>query len=101
MIVADGPLSKTLNDTVETLKSKHDNLKYYELDTNQGVGAASNYGIKKSKNELIAKMDADDISTPDRFEKQIAEFEKDKELALLGGQIEEFSDNNCVKIIIV
>jgi hypothetical protein len=47
-------------------------------------------GLLQAKNELIARMDADDISAANRFEVQIAAFNDDPELALLGGQITEF-----------
>ena len=49
--------------------------------------------MKKCSNELIARMDTDDIAEPNRFELQIKEFEQDKELTLCGGQIAEFADN--------
>jgi len=99
VVVGDGPLSAKLNSAIKDLKKKHENLHYYELPTNQGVGAASNFGIDKCRNALIAKMDADDISTPDRLEKQIAEFVKDQDLVLLGGQIEEFANNDPENIV--
>jgi hypothetical protein len=38
-------------------------------------------------------MDSDDICYPDRFEKQLAIFEAQSELALLSGYIDEFNDN--------
>ena len=38
-------------------------------------------------------MDADDISTPDRFEKQIKLFKQDSQLSIVGGNITEFVDN--------
>ena len=34
------------------------------------------------KHELVARMDADDISVPDRFECQLCQFEKDLELSV-------------------
>ena len=38
-------------------------------------------------------MDADDISVPERFEKQLTVFENDKKLSVVGGNISEFIDN--------
>lgn len=44
-------------------------------------------------------MDADDISVSDRLEKQVNEFQADQDLVLLGGQIEEFADNNPEHVV--
>ena len=49
-----------------------------------------NEGLKKARNELVARMDSDDICKPNRCEKQLKEFEKDKELSICGCNIDEF-----------
>ena len=46
-------------------------LNYHKLDQNQGVANALKIGLEKCSYELIARMDADDVSLPTRFEKQI------------------------------
>ena len=38
---------------------------------NMGLAIALNQCLKKSRGEYIARMDADDLSKPERFEKQI------------------------------
>lgn len=43
----------------------------------EGITGALNKGIKKAKGKYIARMDADDISLPERFEKQINCLNKD------------------------
>lgn len=44
-------------------------------------------------------MDADDVSVPDRIEKQVHEFQSDNHLAALGGQIEEFANNDPNNVV--
>ncbi|MEZ6093584.1 MAG: glycosyltransferase family 2 protein [Pirellulaceae bacterium] len=58
-----------------------------EHQTNQGQQAAANRGIELAEAELIARMDADDISALDRLEKQIAFMDANPEVGILGGQI--------------
>lgn len=58
-----------------------------------GLGLALNEGIKVCKNELIARMDADDISLPTRCEKQVIEFERNRDLDIIGCPVIEFVDN--------
>jgi glycosyltransferase involved in cell wall biosynthesis len=50
-------------------------IKYYREDENKGIVFQLNKGISLSKGKYIARMDADDVSLPDRFEKQIYFFE--------------------------
>ena len=92
IIVEDGPLTSELNDTIEKwcrflpiLSLKH--------DSKIGVHNAWNLGLKKSSNELIARMDTDDIALSDRFDKQITFMKNKPEITLLGGQILEFQDS--------
>ncbi len=91
VIVQDGPLTDPLYDACDKLKNKYSNIRYIKLKQNQGLGIALQYGVKACKNELIARMDTDDISVPDRFEKQLKEFSINSSLSLCGGFIEEFS----------
>lgn len=47
---------------------------------------------------MIALMDADDLSVPDRFEKQLAVFVQNPSLSIVGGNIQEFigTPDKCV-----
>ena len=90
----DGVLTEELYVVVEKYHQKYPTIfKTYALKENQGLGKALNFGIDKCSNELIARMDTDDIAEPNRFELQTQEFIKNKEITLCGGQIAEFIDN--------
>ena len=65
-------------------------LKTVYLPTNQGHGNARRASLTNCSNELIALMDADDISVKNRFEKQLSAFRNDKSVDIVGGQITEF-----------
>ncbi len=93
VIVCDGPLTKELDAVLETVVSENPGLfQILRLPENVGVGLAAQAGLAVCKNELIAKMDADDIALPDRCEQQLACFAANPDLAILGGYIEEFDN---------
>lgn len=94
VIVKDGPLTKELENVLEEFDSKYPGLfKFITSEKNIGLGMALNLGLKNCKNELVARMDTDDISLPYRCEKQLKAFEEDEELVLLGTMVNEFIDN--------
>lgn len=96
VLVEDGKLTNELQTVITEYSQNYpDIFKTYVLQQNQGLGKALNFGMQKCSNELIARMDTDDIAEPNRFELQIKELEQDKELALCGGQIAEFADNQA------
>lgn len=92
VIVCDGLLSDDLYQILETYKNKN-YIHIVQLDKNVGLGLALNEGLKICKNELVARMDADDISYPERCECELKEFEKDTNLKMVGTFIEEFSED--------
>lgn len=96
VIVKDGPLTKELEAILDEYSSKYNFIHVCGYEANKGLGAALNFGLAKCKNELVARMDTDDISLPNRFEKQIAAFNKDPELGILGSDILLFSDDENV-----
>jgi glycosyltransferase involved in cell wall biosynthesis len=94
VIVADGELTNELNDTLDSYLEKYPGLfKIVRLEKNVGLGKALQRGVTECKNSLIARMDDDDISYPNRCEIQLREFEKDASLDLVGGYIDEFYDD--------
>ena len=97
VIVKDGPLTKELDDCIEDFQRQHPKLfKILTFKKNRGLGLALRDGVKACKYEYIARMDSDDISKLDRFEKQFNYLQEHPEIALLGTWITEFSkdENN-------
>lgn len=92
VLVVDGPVTDTLDEII-TDYEKLDIFNVIRLPENVGHGNARRIGLEGCKNELVALMDADDISVPERFEKQLTVFENDKKLSVVGGNISEFIDN--------
>lgn len=91
VLVEDGKLT----DQLESVILKHQsnfgaNLRVIRSVRNQGLGLALRLGTKFVSNEWIARMDSDDISVPNRFEKQLDEIIRRPEIAVIGGQIDEF-----------
>lgn len=92
VIVKDGPLTKELDDCIEDFQKQNSKLfKILSFKENRGLGLALRDGVKACKYEYIARMDSDDISKPDRCEKQFNYLQKHPETALLGTWITEFS----------
>ncbi len=55
---------------------------------NRGLTPSLNIGLKVCRGEFIARMDGDDICHRQRFEKQIAAFQENPQLVLLGSEVE-------------
>jgi glycosyltransferase involved in cell wall biosynthesis len=91
VVVADGPLTHDVNQILEKYKLTHSNkLRVIPLKSNQGLGAALRVGVKACSYDLIARMDADDISSEDRFEHQINYFYENPQTDVLGSYVKEF-----------
>ncbi len=89
VLVVDGPVTEEL-DTI--IKEYEQNLvfKVIRLKKNMGHGNARRIGFENCDYDLIALMDADDISAPDRFMLQLDCFKKNENLDICGGNITEF-----------
>lgn len=94
VLVCDGPLNEALDSVIEEMQQKFgEKLNVVRLDKNGGLGKALNIGIKQCKNELIARMDSDDTSYPDRCERQLKVFAEKPEIVISSGIVEEFSES--------
>ncbi len=91
VIVKDGPLPAKLDEELKMWIGKNPYLyTIVPLKENRGLGIALAEGIQYCRNELVARMDTDDIAVKNRFEEQLKEFEKDSKLDICGSSILEF-----------
>lgn len=94
VLVCDGPLNQELDFVIKKKQQEMKNiLNVVRLKKNAGLGNALNKGIQQCKNELVARMDSDDISYPDRCEKQLMVFNTYPEISVCSGIVEEFATN--------
>jgi len=94
VIVEDGPLTKELSSTVKQWQQKQPGLfKVVSLPENCGLGVALQEGLKACSYDIVARMDADDISCPDRFEKQLKFLQENPDVAVVSSWMACFEDN--------
>jgi glycosyltransferase involved in cell wall biosynthesis len=99
VLVKDGPLTSELDNAINVWQRKLGELfTVVELPENIGLGAALNEGLKHCKYDLVARMDTDDVSVSDRFEKQIKFMQKHQNIVVSSGTLEEWSEKfeNCI-----
>ncbi len=88
VLVCDGPLTQALE---EVICRYADSLRVIRKPTNTGLADALNVGLSHCRYDLVARMDSDDISCPDRCQRQCQRFAQDPELMILGAAVLEFS----------
>lgn len=94
VVVEDGPLTDSLYAVLDEYKGKYPQIiRTIKNEKNLGLGLALNVGLKECKNELIARMDTDDISKPERCEKQLKVFSENMSLSIVGAYVDEFIDD--------
>ena len=94
VLVCDGPLTEELDKVIDDKKEKlGDFLKVIRLEKNGGLGNALRTGLEYCSCNLVARMDSDDVSKPDRCEKQLKVFELYPDVSIVSGTIEEFFDS--------
>ncbi len=104
IIIVDN--KSTLDSTIKTLEmyNKTDKISIYKIERQEGkknISVALNYGLKKCKFNLIARMDSDDFMIENRIEKQVKYLEDNNHVDILGGNmvINEKEITNHPKII--
>lgn len=91
VLVCDGPLTEDLDTVIAEMEKEHGSILHVvRLPENQGLGHALQVGVIECKNDLIARMDSDDISRPERCEKELDVFSNHPEVSIVGSVIEEF-----------
>lgn len=91
VLVCDGELTAELNGVIDEFCSRYPGIfNIVRLKENVGIGGAVQAGLELCKNDIIIRMDSDDVSLPDRCETEVEMFRSDPELSIIGGYIVEF-----------
>lgn len=88
VLVVDGPVPPALAEVIDGYEALP-GFRVIRFEENRGHGEARRAGLAACQNELVAIMDADDISAPDRFERELAAIEATG-ADVVGGMITEF-----------
>ncbi len=101
LIAVDGPVGDKLDIALKEIETLPD-IRILRLEKNLGAGGSKDVGIKASKFDIVAIMDADDLCDPSRFERQLEKF-RGNSVDVVGGYIEEFDyipgDNPRVRTV--
>jgi len=98
IIVDDASTDKTV-PMLKEFATKDNRIIIVTHQVNQKQTAAANTAIKLAKGKYLARMDADDVALPNRFEKQVTFLEENPNIGLLGSWVDIIDDNgNILKI---
>lgn len=92
LLYIDGPIPEGLRNVIRSYNDER--LEVIDSPINKGLANALNSMLCRCKDyTYIARMDADDIAMPDRFEKQIAYLDAHPDVDMVGGAINEIDEN--------
>lgn len=94
LIINDG---STNNAEDVILSYKDERIKYIKNEQNIGLIKTLNKGLELAQGEYIARMDSDDISLPERFEKQVKFLDENPDVGVLGTWFKYFPSNRIIK----
>ena len=100
VLVEDGPLPDALEAIVVKHEAQHPNLRVKRCAVNRGSGPASQEGLKLVRTDWVARLDADDIAVPERFQRQWELHIEKPELGVIGSALAEFegAPDNVVRV---
>lgn len=96
ILIEDGVLTQELYMVVEEYLKIIPNMRVYKFNENMGLGLALRKGVELSKYDLVARMDTDDIAEPERFKIQKDFMEKNPQISVCGGLMQEFNDRGIL-----
>lgn len=89
-------LEKTLDEF--KAKMRFTKIVYKKWEQNKGIGYSLNKGIEMCSNEIIIKVDSDDICLADRFSKQLEFMKNNKDCAIVGCNAHYLKEINNSKV---
>lgn len=87
VVISDGPVGEEID---AVLASYGRRLRTIRGKKHLGLGRTLNAGLRFCKNDIVSRMDDDDIAAPDRCEKQLRILEEDPETGIVSAFVAEF-----------
>lgn len=94
IILNDGSTDENVETVIKGYEDKR--IKYF-YKKNSGIADTLNLGLDKAKGLYVARMDSDDISLPNRFEKQVEFLDNNKDISLVGTWFNIFPKNEIIR----
>lgn len=95
-IIVDDASTDNSWKTIRSFAKADKRIRIYRNSINLGVSLTANIATSHAKGRYLARMDSDDISSPDRLQKQINFFKKHPQTILIGGQCTIINELNQV-----
>lgn len=95
IIINDGSTDKSL-EIIEKYQKEYNRIVLISRE-NKGLIYSLNEGIEKARGEYIARMDADDISLPNRFEEQVELLSKNSKIDVVGCNYQLIDEKSNIK----
>ena len=89
VIVCDGQLTSALYLVIDEFKERYPYINVIYSEKNRGLAAALSNGLNYCKNDIVARMDSDDIAFPDRMRLQLDAF-REQGADIVSGTVTEF-----------
>lgn len=100
LIMCDDCSSDDTYKVAEEYKNKYpEKIILVRNETNSRLAFSLNHCLKYATGKYVARMDGDDISLPDRFEKQIKFLKENPDVDLVGTAMQRFNDKGKHDIV--
>ena len=86
IIIDDASTDETAN-TIEIFNDRR--IRYFKNSTNMGITRSANRGLSLAKSPYIARIDADDVSLPERLARQVEYLDQNQDIGVVGSAIRE------------
>lgn len=83
LIVDDGSRDRTA-EVIRSYQDSDSRIQFFQLERNMGIADARNRGIAEAQGEYITFMDCDDVSLPQRLQKQVAFLQSNPDIDVIG-----------------
>lgn len=95
VIVADGPLPPSLDEVIADFTANTPSAEVVRLPENLGAGPAAQAGLGHIQETWLARLDADDVAAPTRFERQLSYLAAHPQIDVLGTSLAEFTHDTA------
>lgn len=99
IIINDNPQNEGIIEELERYRAKDSRIIILKNKVNIGLTKSLNIGLLHAKGKYIARMDADDISEPNRFQTQYNFMEKHPDCVVCGSWMLKFNDSGLQLLV--